>query len=102
MNDVELNIGTIRGLCENHRVERLYLFGSILSNIFNENSDIDFLVKFKNIDLLQYADNYFDFKYSLEDLLKRPVDLLEEQSLSNPYFLDVINESKKLIYGSGD
>ena len=55
MNDVELNIGTIKDLCENHEVDRLYLFGSILSNKFNSKSDIDFLVKFKNIDLLQYA-----------------------------------------------
>lgn len=102
MNDVERNITAIRYLCENHRVAKLYLFGSILSDKFNSSSDIDFLVRFGNIDLLQYADNYFDFKFSLEDLLKRPVDLLEEQSLNNPYFLNVINESKQLIYGSRD
>ncbi len=71
----------------------------MLGSSFNDNSDIDFLVRFKNIDLLKYADNYFDLKFSLENLLKRPVDLLEEQSLKNPFFLDAVNESKKLIYG---
>jgi predicted nucleotidyltransferase len=75
------------------------LFGSILGSSFNEKSDIDFLVRFKNIELLKYADNYFDLKFSFENLLNRPVDLLEEQSLKNPFFLDAINESKKLIYG---
>lgn len=99
MNAVEQNISSIQYLCENHRVDKLYLFGSILGSSFNEKSDVDFLVRFKNIDLLKYADNYFDLKFSLENLLKRPVDLLEEQSLKNPYFLDAINESKKLIYG---
>ena len=99
MNTVEQNISTIQLLCKNHEVDKLYLFGSILGTTFSEKSDIDFVVKFKNIELLKYADNYFDFKFSLEKLLKRPVDLLEEQSLKNPYFLDVLNESKKLIYG---
>ena len=99
MNAVEQNISLIQYLCENHGVDKLYLFGSILGSSFNEKSDIDFIVRFKNIELLKYADNYFDLKFSLENLLNRPVDLLEEQSLKNPFFLDAINESKKLIYG---
>jgi uncharacterized protein len=99
MNAVEKHISTIQVLCQHHGVDKLYLFGSILGNSFTDSSDIDFVVRFKNIELLKYADNYFDFKFSLEDLLKRPVDLLEEQSIKNPYFLAVLNESKKLIYG---
>ena len=99
MNAVEQNISLIQYLCENHGVDKLYLFGSILGSSFNDKSDIDFLVRFKNFDLLKYADNYFDLKFSLENLLNRHVDLLEEQSLKNPFFLDAINESKKLIYG---
>ena len=99
MNEVERNIQSIKDLCINHRVDKLYLFGSILGNNFNERSDIDFVVRFKNIELLKYCDNYFDFKFSLEDLLNRPIDLLEEPAIKNPYFLESLNESKKLIYG---
>jgi predicted nucleotidyltransferase len=99
MNDVETNIQSIKDLCINHKVDKLYLFGSILGNGYNEKSDIDFVVRFKDIELLQYADNYFDFKFSLEDLLNRSIDLLEEPSIKNPYFLESLNESKKLIYG---
>ena len=102
MNEVEQNILSIRNLCFLHGVDHLYLFGSALDEKFNDKSDIDFLVRFKNVELLNYADNYFDLKFSLEDLLNRPVDLLEEQSVKNPYFLEVLNESKKLIYGSGN
>ena len=99
MNTVEKNISTIQVLCQHHGVDKLYLFGSILGNSFTESSDIDFIVRFKNIELLKYADNYFDFKFSLEDLLKRRVDLLEEQAIKNPYFIDALDESKILIYG---
>jgi len=99
MNEVERNLNSIHSLCVNHRVEKLYLFGSILSDKFNDQSDIDFVVRFKNIELLKYADNYFDLKFSLEELLKRPVDLLEEPSIRNPYFIETLNESKRLIYG---
>jgi hypothetical protein len=48
---------------------------------------------------LSYADNYFDFKFSLEAILKRPVDLLEEKAIRNPYFKESIDTQKKLIYG---
>ena len=99
MNEVERHIQSIKNLCINHRVDKLYIFGSILGNNFNEKSDIDFVVKFKNIELLKYSDNYFDFKFSLEDLLHRPIDLLEEPAIKNPYFIASLNESKKLIYG---
>jgi predicted nucleotidyltransferase len=100
MNIIEQNISEIYHLCENHSVNKLYLFGSVLSNKFTKESDIDFLVSFKNIELLKYADNYFELKFSLEELLNRPIDLLEEQSIKNPYFLASLNESKRLIYGS--
>ena len=102
MNEVSRKISSIRSLCINHEVDRLYLFGSILGTDFTDKSDIDFLVRFKNIDLLKYADNYFDLKFSLEELFNRPVDLLEEQSIKNPYFLESLHETKQLIYGSGD
>jgi predicted nucleotidyltransferase len=72
----------------------------MLRTDFTDESDVDFLVRFKAIDLLKYADNYFDLKFSLEALLNRPVDLLEEQALKNPYFLKTLNETKQLIYGA--
>ena len=89
----------INGLCDTYHVDKLYAFGSILTNKFNESSDIDLLVKFQTIDLLKYSDNYYNFKFSLEDLFHRPVDLLEEQALKNPYLKQSIDESKELIYG---
>ena len=99
MNIVEKNIDRLKRLCEKYKVAKLYVFGSVISNRFNKESDIDFLVSFDKIDLEDYADNYFDLKFSLEDLFKRNIDLLEEKAIKNPYFKKTIDNSKELIYG---
>lgn len=80
----------ISNLCSQHKVRRLYAFGSVLTGGFGGDSDIDFFVDFQNVDLNHYADNYFSLKFSLEDMLNRPVDLLEEKTIKNPYFKNVV------------
>lgn len=99
MKKLQIHKKLIDGLCKKYNVKKLYVFGSVLTDKFNDKSDIDFLVQFNSLDLSQYADNYFDFKFSLEDVLKREVDLLEEKSIKNPYFLEAVNHQKQLIYG---
>ena len=99
MNLITSNISTINDLCKSHKVKSLYAFGSVITDKFNDESDIDFIVDFADVNLLDYADNYFDFKFSLEEKLKRPIDLLEEKAIKNPYFRNSIEKSKKLIYG---
>lgn len=99
MKIIDKNIDRIRTLCNKHKVTRLFVFGSILTDKFKKTSDIDFLVDFEGIDLYDYADNYFDFKKSLETLLKREVDLLENNAIKNPYLRKSIDSSKQLIYG---
>jgi len=99
MNIIDQNINSIRQLCEKHKVAELYIFGSVLSDKFDQDSDIDLLVTFKPIKLEKYADNYFDFKFSLEDLLHRPVDLLEEKVIKNPFLKRSVDATKQVIYG---
>ena len=99
MKKIQIHQNAIAQLCKKYNVEKLYVFGSILTEKFNDNSDIDFIVKFHQLDLSNYADNYFDLKFSLEEILKREIDLLEEKSIKNPYFLEVVNHQKHLIYG---
>jgi predicted nucleotidyltransferase len=89
----------LRRLCIMYNVEKMYLFGSVLTPSFNNRSDIDFLVKFKDIDLATYFDNYMNFKSNLENLFGREVDLVEEQTLKNPILINSINKSKELVYG---
>lgn len=99
MNIIDQNIDKIRDLCSKHKVANLFVFGSVLSDRFKKNSDIDFIVDFRDFDVYDYADNYFDLKYSLENILKRNVDLLEDKAINNPYFRKSIDSSKQLLYG---
>lgn len=99
MRLIDKNIEKIRALCNKHKVERLYVFGSILTDNFKESSDIDLLVDFSGVDLYNYANNYFDLKTSLENLLKRQIDLLEDKAIKNPYLRKSIDSSKQMIYG---
>lgn len=90
----------IQQLCSRHQVKNLFAFGSVLTEKFNSESDIDLLVDFKPIEVEAYADNYFDLKFSLEETLNRSIDLLEEQAIKNPYFRQSIKRSRQLIYGN--
>ena len=89
----------IEKLCKAYNVQSLYAFGSVLTDNFNEQSDIDLVVDFADVELENYADNYFDFKFCLQDTLQKPIDLLEEKAIKNPYFKQSINQQRQLIYG---
>lgn len=91
----------IIALCEKHKVLQLYVFGSILTDKFNKDSDVDFTVIFDRsaLPLLVYGENYFDFKFALENLLKRDVDLVVYDSIKNPYFKRNLDRNKELVYG---
>ena len=101
MKLIELNLQKIIELCRKHRVKTLAVFGSILTDRFNDQSDVDMLVDFEPIDhkKFDYVTNYFDFRDSLESRFGRKVDLIEEGGLRNKYFITNVNRTKKMIYG---
>ena len=94
------NIDNIKMLCSTHNVNSLFAFGSVCTDKFNDESDIDLLVSFKSMEFGDYADTYFELAEKFESLLKRPVDLVTDKSLSNPYFIESLNKTKTLIYGA--
>ena len=86
-------------ICQSLNIKRLYVFGSAVSEKFRDDSDIDFLISFSdNLSIDEYTSNYFALHYKLRELFKREIDIVTEKTLSNPYFIDSINESKQLIY----
>ncbi len=102
---VKNNIPTIIELCKKHNLKSLYLFGSATnSRSFNNKSDVDFLYEY---DLENYPDwdngdfdivaNFFSLKEKLEKILGRKVDLVPNK-LKNPYLINSVEKSKKLIY----
>lgn len=92
------NLEQIRKYCQEYDVERLYAFGSITSDSYTAQSDVDLLIKFKNIPFEKYADNYFRLHALFETIFQRKVDLVTENSLSNPYFIKKVNQTKALLY----
>ena len=101
MKLIELNIQQIFELCRKHRVKTLSVFGSILTDRFNDDSDVDMLVDFEPIDhnKFDYVSNYFGLRNALETLFNRKVDLIEEKGLRNKFFIANVNRTKQLIYG---
>ena len=90
----------IISLFEKHKVKDAYLFGSALTDNFDEKSDVDFLVNFNaDIDPLEKGELMWSLRFSLEDDLNRTIDLITESSLKNPYFIEELNETKQKIYG---
>ncbi len=98
MNPLQLYRSQIHELCLKHSVGELAVFGSVLTDNFNDSSDIDLVVDFSSIERKEYAGNYFNFKKSLEDLFQRKVDLLEKSALKNPFFLEVLQNTKKIVF----
>ena len=90
----------ISHLCEKHHVKRLLVFGSAVTGKLHSTSDIDLLVEFGEVNLMEYADNYFELKEELERIFNREVDLLEMQALKNPYLIHSIQENQMLLYAA--
>ena len=99
MNLFDPYMDAIHGLCKKFHVSRLYVFGSVLTESFTEKSDVDMVVDFEPMDYRRYSKNYFGLKFALEDLLQRPIDLLEEKALKNPVFKQQLLRQRQQIYG---
>lgn len=101
MKLIEININKIFELCRKHKVKTLAVFGSILTERFNDESDVDFLVDFEPVDhdSFDYVGNYFDLRDALERLFNRTVDLIEYGSNLNPVFKALVDKKKQMIYG---
>lgn len=91
----------IRRLCAEHQVKRLDLFGSATGTAFDpERSDVDFVVEFAELSPRDYAHHYFGLKEGLVALLRRPVDLVVERAIRNPYFRQSVDASREPLFAA--
>ena len=102
MNIIEKNIESIQNICKKHKVQNLYAFGSVLDESrFNEKSDVDLIVKFyDSVEIIEYADLYFELADDLEFVLNRKVDLLTFKPIRNKYLRQSIDATKQIIYAA--
>lgn len=101
ISEIEQHRREIEALCREYGVEQLALFGSAAAGGFQANSsDLDFLVEFRTPLTPGYADRYFGLLESLQNLFKRPVDLVVESAIRNPYFREAVDRDKALLYAA--
>jgi predicted nucleotidyltransferase len=99
---IEEKLRELSQLCVSYRVQRLELIGSAVKDekFDAKKSDIDFLVEFQPLKEGEYADTYFGLLEALESIFKRHVDLIMVRAIKNPYFLESINKSRKVLYAA--
>ena len=97
-NIITKNIAKIKAVCVKQKIKSLFAFGSVCTDKFNDQSDVDLLVAFEQMDFGEYADNYFQTADLFEKIFHRRVDLVTEKSLRNPYFIQSVNQTKTLLY----
>lgn len=86
-------------LCIEHNVDKIYAFGSSITDHFDpKNSDIDIIVKINIEEPADRGEALLSLWDNLELLFNRKVDLLTEDSIRNPYLKSNIDRTKKLIY----
>ena len=100
MKVLQQHIEQIKALCTANKVDSLFAFGSVTTNAFTEQSDVDLLVDIHDSDPISYTEKYFEIKFKLQEILNRKIDLLEQKSLKNKYLIQEIDQTKVLIYGT--
>ena len=96
---VNEKISELRSLCDRFGVAKLELFGSAATGEFDETrSDLDFLVEFQRLESMNAFDQFFGFQIAVEDLFDRSIDLVDATAMRNPYFIESVNQSRKLVY----
>lgn len=86
-------------ILKKHNVVRAYAFGSVCSDKFEKQSDIDLLIAFQDeLDPLKKGQYIWDLEDKLTAIFHRKIDLITENSLKNPYFIKELNETKIPIY----
>lgn len=101
LREIETQRPAIEDLCRRFHVRRLELFGSAATESFSpSSSDFDFLVEFDELEAGEHAEAYFGLLEQLSHLLGRHVDLVEPQTIKNPYLSENIQRSRTLLYAA--
>jgi len=98
--EIQNKLNDLIQICKKYGVLKLELFGSAAKDSNSDSSDLDFLILLEQRPPGEYADAYFAVKDALEDLLKKPVDLVELKTIRNPYFLQAIEKERIILYAA--
>lgn len=85
--------------CRRWRIRELALFGSVLREDFNGNSDVDVLVSFSD-DAKWSLYEWVDMLEELKQIFGREVDLLSRRALRNPFRRHEILSTQEVLYAA--
>lgn len=98
---IEKHRTELQELCRKYHVKTLEVFGSAADGTWDPmTSDLDFLVEFQPLGPGQLFDFFFDLKDGLQTLFARKVDLVSPRGIRNPYFLEAVNQSRRVLYAA--
>lgn len=95
---IHIDHDELRSFCEKYRITKFAFFGSVLTDRFGPDSDVDVLVEFDP----EHIPTFFDIarmERELADTLGYKVDMRTPQDLSQ-YFRDRVVESAAVQYVS--
>ena len=99
---IQKRLPELTEMFKKHRVKKAYVFGSVVTDRFNESSDVDFLIEplepRDEPDPVVRGEILWDLYFALEDLMKRKVDMVTKDSLTNKYFIQELNRTAVPIY----
>jgi len=97
-NIVQTHLPQIKKLMLQYGVQKAYAFGSAAQGNMHADSDVDFVIRFpESMGYETYGNNYFELLYALQALLKMEVDLVAEETLTNPYLIEKIRKQMLTI-----
>jgi predicted nucleotidyltransferase len=101
LSSIEDKRDRLEELCRQFAVSRLEVFGSAADGFFDPGrSDLDFLVEFAPPSGTNAFHQFFGFQLALAELFGRKVDLVDATAMQNPYFIESVNRSRKLLYAA--
>jgi predicted nucleotidyltransferase len=98
---VEENKDKLIDLCIAHNVKELFIFGSALTDQFNEESDIDFAVILnENLSPIEYGETFLNLLNELKEIFNRNIDLISYRVIKNPIFKEELDRTKISLYAA--
>ncbi|MGI0482589.1 nucleotidyltransferase family protein [Geminocystis sp. CENA526] len=79
---LQISLNQLFDICQQWNIKEMALFGSVLRNDFNNESDVDFLISFQP-NTPQGLLTMSQLKSQLESLLNYPVDIAIKDSLKD-------------------
>jgi predicted nucleotidyltransferase len=99
---IEFDRDAVEEFCRKWRIKEFALFGSILTDEFRSDSDVDVLITFEDPkrDLGPWGSFWETMREELEAVFGRRVDLVEKKLVRNPFRRHHILTTRRVIYAA--